>query len=242
MNDARFSGHLNHCTGAISFFDTARRVAIYWMPDMKALPGADRAAPFLQIFQWCFQRCGLQITHGAVAGIPLGAALIVGKGGSGKSTTAALAREEGLLHMGDDYCLLGAEPPKVFAFYRSIKLHPRSLGLAPLQGWRTQAAWTSEDKDVLLLDEEPPAELPLKIILLPRVTGGEKNAVRPAGAADALRALAPSSLFQLPGASAATFGFFAALARRLPAFHLDLGTDAHNVGAVIRELLENSTP
>ena len=78
MNDARFAGHLNHGSGAISFFDSATRSAIFWIADLNTLNGAERAAPLLQIFQWCFQRAGCQIAHGAVVGIPAGSALIAG--------------------------------------------------------------------------------------------------------------------------------------------------------------------
>ena len=136
LNGPRFFGHLGHLSGAISLFDAKTRTATYWMADMKALHGAERAAPFLEIFQWCFQQLGLQVAHGAVAGIPSGAALLTGKSGSGKSTTAALAQAGGMLHMGDDYCLLGAAPPRVFSLFRSIKLHPRSLDLTPLKAHR----------------------------------------------------------------------------------------------------------
>ena len=146
------------------------------------------------------------------------------------------------MHLGDDYCPLAEDPPRVFALYRSMKLHPRSLDLDPLRARRTPTAWMSEDKNVLLVDEESPAELPLKIILLPRVSGGEKTIVRPATGAEALRALAPSSIFQLAGTSATTFGFFARLSKQLPAFHLELGADSHNVAKLVRELLEHATP
>ena len=242
LGGPRFHGHFNHTSGATSIFDSEARAAIFWMPDISVLHGADRAAPLLQIFQWSFERMGLQITHGAVAGIPSGAALLAGKGGSGKSTTAALAREAGLLHMGDDYCLLGADPSRVHAFYRSVKLAPRSLDLAPLSARRGRQAWMSDEKNVLLLDGEYSRELPLKIILLPRVIGHGPTTARPASAAEALRAIAPSTLFQLAGTSPSTFQFFARLAKQLPAFHLDLGTDAENVGARIRDLLERATP
>jgi len=243
LTDARFAGHVSQGSGAISFFDAGARAAIYWMADVRRLQGWDRAAPLLQIFQWCFQRSARQITHAAVVGSASGAALLAGKGGSGKSTTAALAHEGGLMHLGDDYCLVADEPPRVFTFYRSMKLHPHSLRLGPLATRPRETAWAADDKNVLLLEDRDGArELPLKMILLPRVTGTGATKARPASAAEALRALAPSSLFQLPGTTAATFQFFSRLARQLPAFHLDLGADAENVAARVSELLEGAAP
>lgn len=242
LTDRRFSGYLSHESGAISFYDSETRGAIFWMADARLLRGHELAAPFLPIFQQCFQSAGRRVAHAAVIGLPCGAALLAGKSGSGKSTTAALAREAGLLHLADDYCVVADGPPRAFTFYRSVKLYPQSLRLGPLAAWSPGAAWTVDGKNVLLLEDTGPHELPLKMILLPRVAGGGSTVVRAATAAEALRALAPSSLFQLPGAKPETFTFFAKLAKQLPAFHLDLGADAENIATRLRELLEGATP
>jgi len=241
LDDPRFEGHANSESGVVSLHDIETRAAIFWMRDARSLRGYEKAAPFLQIFQWCFQQAGRRITHSAVIGDASGAALLAGRGGSGKSTTAALARESGLLHLGDDYCLLADAPPRAFTFYSTAKLHPRSLQLAPLAAWGGETAWLSDEKNVVLL-EDAPSERPLKMILLPRVKGTGLTAARRASAAEALRALAPSSLFQLPGTMRTAFTFFSSLVKQLPAYHLDLGTDAENVGTRLRELLEGATP
>ncbi|HWB61232.1 MAG TPA: hypothetical protein VG733_17250 [Chthoniobacteraceae bacterium] len=241
LADERFAGHVSHDSGAVSFYDRESRRAIFWMPDARDLPGYHRATPFLPLLQWCFQSAGRQIAHAAAIGVPSGGALLAGKSGSGKSTTAALASEAGLLHLGDDLCVLADEPPRVFALYRSVKLLPGSLRFPALASWsQRKAAWTADDKDVMLLEGDGPVELPLKMILLPRVTGAAETCARPATAAEAVRALAPSSLFLYPRGGREAFAFFARLAKRLPAFHLDLGTDAHNVAALTRRLLEEA--
>ena len=241
LADERFAGHVSHDSGAVSLYDRESRRANFWMPDARDLPGYHRATPFLPLLQWCFQGAGRQIAHAAAIGLPSGAALLAGKAGSGKSTTAALASEEGLLHLADDLCVLADGPPRVFALYRSVKLLPCSLRFPALVSWsQRKAAWTADDKDVVLLDGGGPAELPLKMILLPRVTGTAETRARSATAAEAVRALAPSSLFLYPRGGREAFAFFARLAKQLPAFHLDLGTDTQNVAALTRKLLEGT--
>ncbi|MGB8354528.1 MAG: hypothetical protein WCD79_11610 [Chthoniobacteraceae bacterium] len=240
LTSGRFLGHISHVSGAVSFFDNVSRTAIFWMADAAAITGHERAAPFLQIFQWCFLASGRQVTHAAAIGLPGAGALLAGRSGSGKSTTAALAHEAGLLHLADDYCVLGDDPPCVYRFYRSAKLHPHSLAMGALARLPRDPRWMVDEKNVLLLEHCTPASLPLKLFLLPRVTGGHETTARPATPAEALRALAPSTLFQLPSASMESLAFLGRIARRLPVFHLDLGTDPESVTSCVRRLLEGA--
>src|SRR5690606_16873641 len=76
---------------------------------------------------------------------------------------------------------------------------------------------------------------------LPRVAGGATTATRPATAAEALRALAPSTLVEPNGAGAGSFAILARLARSLPAAHLDLGTDMADVAAAVGDLVDRWT-
>jgi hypothetical protein len=61
--------------------------------------------------------------------------------------------------------------------------------------------------------------------------------VRPVGAAEALRALAPSTVLQHGHHGAAGLEMAAELVRRVPAYALDLGDDIAAVAPAIRDLL-----
>jgi hypothetical protein len=77
---------------------------------------------------------------------------------------------------------------------------------------------------------------PLCAIVLPRVAPatGEPEPISPAVA---LRALAPSSLFQLGADAPERFAACVALSRALPAFRLDVGPDLRTVAAALAGLL-----
>ena len=76
-------------------------------------------------------------------------------------------------------------------------------------------------------------------ILLPRVAHAPSPRLVPVGAAVALLALAPSSLFQLPGGRPDHLRILTNLVRRVPAYRLELSTDsAANADAIRRHLEE----
>jgi hypothetical protein len=81
---------------------------------------------------------------------------------------------------------------------------------------------------------------PLKAILIPRVTGKLESWISDISKADALKALAPSSIFQLSGADSATFNNLVTLTRKIPTFRLNLGIDIKNIPNTISKFLSES--
>jgi hypothetical protein len=82
------------------------------------------------------------------------------------------------------------------------------------------------------------AGMPLKAILIPRVTGRPETTIVPASAAAALKALVPSTIFQLAGNERPTFQAMVQLARSIPAFEIGLGTEVAQIPDAIRRFLE----
>jgi hypothetical protein len=195
---------------------------------------------------WLSRR-GLQYIHAAAVGTEAGGALLVGKGGSGKSTTALTCLDSDLTYVSDDYCLLSTTPePRAYSLYSSAKLKPdntRLPHLLPLVHNRDRAP---DEKPFVLLQQHFPeklvSSLPIKVILVPQVTGQVDTAVRPVSAAIALLALAPSTIFQLPGATSAKFKEMAALVKTVPCYTLALGTDLAQIPQVIAQTLQEVAP
>jgi hypothetical protein len=72
---------------------------------------------------------------------------------------------------------------------------------------------------------------------VPTVTPGERTRLRPIAAAACLRALAPSTVLQLPHEGGRALSAMAELVRELPAYALDLGDDGADVPALLHPLL-----
>ena len=96
--------------------DVHARLGHYWVPDGNRAPPWEQAAPFRGISSstWV-ARHGRRYVHGAAVGIGGRAALIVGPGGSGKSTTALTCFAAGMDYAGDDYCIVDPASTSVFA-------------------------------------------------------------------------------------------------------------------------------
>ncbi|MDX1948590.1 MAG: hypothetical protein SFU86_24600 [Pirellulaceae bacterium] len=232
----------DHCL--LAMFQRSTRRAIYWLPRAADLPYWETAAPFRTIFHWWGTTFGGQLVHAAAVGKCGRGVLLVGRGGSGKSTTALLAVEAGLDYVGDDYVLLTSDPqPTAHSLYHSAKMHTAFLR-ATVPHWQSRVAAEigPERKSLFFLHESRPdqviRQLSLQAILHPRVTTHSAASLQPARASAALLAAAPSTMYQLPDARQATLSFLADLTRRLPAHSLLLGKDLLSGPRQIAALLD----
>lgn len=198
---ALFSG-----SRSLELFDRQRREAFYVADEW---PYWDKAAPFRNIFQWMAQEGGHSLVHAAcVEGV-----LLVGKGGSGKSTTAFRAWKEGMTLLGDDYCFL-EKKLHVHSLYRSVKLS-RDCGFA-LDDEIDRGA--EKAAGFLSLSH---SSFPLKAICIPRI--GPKTFLEVCSPKEALCALAPSTLFQLAASQSSAFSLLSQAVLSVPTYILHVG-------------------
>lgn len=246
FGDARFGVAFIPGINVLNLFDRQRGVAIYCAQDAARMPSDYHGSPLLLILAWFVQSLGVQCVHAAAVGTAHGGALLVGKGGSGKSTAALSCLDTGLRFAGDDYCLLSAaEPPEVRSLFCSAKLEAEQIlqfpHLVPLVSNPHRRAG---EKAVVFLHPQYRSALaagfPLRAVLVPHVTGAADTRLRRASPVEALRALAPSTLFQLAGSGASAFANMAAIVRRTPSYHLDVGTDLAQIPRTIQALLEGA--
>jgi hypothetical protein len=245
FNGSRFSTANLPVMDGFSMLDHERGTAVHWDPSAARITLHERSFPLRVILAWWAARHGLQFAHAGAVGRPDGGVLIAGAGGSGKSTAALACVGSDLAFVSDDHVLLGDEPiPTVHSLYCSAKLHWDHLERLPhLKRCVANGGQAGEDKALLFLDRAFPAQIsagfPVKAILVPRITGEHDTRVAPITGAAALAALAPSSMFLLPGEDAAAFRHLAGIARRVPAFELRSGSDLAQIsGAVARLLAE----
>lgn len=234
--------------GTINVYDPASRTAYFWIPDAAKIPGWVAGAPVRTILAWFLSSRKIQLAHGAAVGAGGKAALITAPSGSGKSTTSASCIVAGMEYLGDDYVAVEcADEPFVHMLYSSAKLVPDTAKLFPELD---RAVWRTPDipgeKTVLFLAEAFPAQVrcsaPLSAILVPRIVPGGTTRIIPASKRDALLALAPTTLLQLPMLGPDTLAAFRVLVEKVPCFALELGPDIRGVPAVIREFIESGPP
>jgi hypothetical protein len=177
-------------------------------------------------------------------GLPDGGVLLVGKGGSGKSTSALVSLDSELRYAGDDYAMVSLSPqPMVHSLYSSGKVHADNLSRLPhLVPALSNAAVLDTEKGVVFVQEHFPGRLiegfPLRAIVLPTISGGPVTRTVPASRAAALAALAPSTVFQLHNSGAEALRYSAQLVREVPAYVLELGANVSDVPPVLLALLQ----
>ena len=228
-------------------FDPGASCAAFVLPDAALLPFWEWAAPFRLIFHWWSEMQAGQLTHAAAVGINGQGVLLVGPGGSGKSTTAVACLDAGLQYISDDYTLVTMTAgPVAHALYGSAKMRSDFLPRA-LPGWSGRVARQigPERKSMFLVDRWAPAQLVdrlrLRAICVPRITAASRARLELGSAKQALLALAPSSMNQLPTDRRQSFDFLRRLVESLPTYTLRLGKDIASGPQALAGLLSDST-
>jgi hypothetical protein len=228
----------------LSVLDLDRGVGWFWCEHAAELPYWESSAPFRQILHWWLTSHSMLLLHGASVGLRDRGVLLVGRGGSGKSTSALACLDSELLYAGDDYVAVDdGETPTVYSLFSSGKLEPaHAARLSHLPAPAIDGDEAADEKAVFFVHERYPdratERLPLRAVLVPRIAGDEARIV-PLGAASALRALAPSTLLQLHPAEPQAFARMARLTGRVPTYSFELGPDISAIPRAIRTFLES---
>ncbi|MFN8492864.1 MAG: hypothetical protein U0350_34995 [Caldilineaceae bacterium] len=242
--DGRFLAAYQLDSGSLSLLDRQSHLALYAVQDATHLPYYEDGMPLRTLLHWWLRDQGRQLVHAAAVGNEQSAVLIVGKSGSGKSTTALAALLAGMDYLADDYCSVAQDDePVVYSLYNSGKVtadHLRHFpSLQPLVN--NPDGLGQGEKALILLQQHFPQQiyshLPLQSILLPTIRGQYKTELATASKSEALRALAPSTIFQLANGGEQDFRFLSRLVEKLPTYRLLLGTELAQIPQVIQELL-----
>jgi hypothetical protein len=238
--DERYLTALDVHTASLSVFDAVTSHGVFWLHDARRMAYWQSASPLRLVLSWWGSTRGMQLTHAGAVATPDGAVLLVGGAGAGKSTTALTCLHAGLDFFGDDYCLVAPEPtPWVHGVFATAKLRPDSLLLLPALGPMVRnAEHLDHQKAILDLGDAHAARLaagaPIRAIVVPRVSDRVRAVPITPGAA--LRAMAPSTIFGLFGATPGSLHLLAGLARDVPAFRLDVGSDLDAVVEAVAAL------
>ena len=221
--------------------------AYFLKRDLAPLPYWEIGSPFRYISPGWFAARGLQFVHGGAVGTSAGGVLLTAKGGSGKSTTTMLCAKAVMQFAGDDYCLADPRTGYLYSLYNSSKLKgtedlkrlPDLAGLSRnldsfQNGGFGKAIYFLSD----IWSDRLSSGFPLRAIMLPSVTGSVDSSLELCSPADALMAMMPSTVAQLPAADQSDSDRIAALIERLPAYRLYLGSDIRQT--ILREVLSRT--
>jgi hypothetical protein len=246
FHDERIRLHFDPGGGTLTMYDPDRSgTAIFAVASPEAIPWYERAAPLRPALEWLLSGRSRNLVHGGVVGRADRGVLIGGASGSGKSTVAVACLEAGFDYLGDDYVLVSLEEePVAFSLYATAKLDPASLAMMP---WLESAVSAHDGQNdgsrkmvvpvYELRGDRIRTRSGVSAIVLPQVTGGRTSRLRPASAAETLRALAPSTIIQMPDEARTALDTLADLVRRVPSFRLELGSDLDSVPALLDTIL-----
>ncbi len=116
--------------------DHARRLALMWIGDEAQMPFWEEGAPFKVILNWFLTSTKMFMVHGGIVGNGEQGCMLLGPGGSGKSTTVAFSFEHGLSVGGDDLVIVEdcGGSWRAWGLYNALKLD--AAGRMPIpRGW-----------------------------------------------------------------------------------------------------------
>ncbi len=205
----------------------------------------ERARPFHKMLSAWLEDRGVQFIHSGLVRHRERGILFVGNGGAGKSTSSISCLRSGLEYLGDDFIGLGVNGNRFvgYGLYASCLLNVHHLKRFPdLQRLSHPPNYAYEDKCVLYLTEAFPGCLQtsssIDAIALPRVVDSELTTFRPATRAETLRAIAPTSVMQLPRPNRAAFERLVELVQAVPSYWLELGRRVDLIPDVVRSLAD----
>jgi len=241
VSEDGFIGIYMHFDDTMTLYDSINKRAYFWIYDAARMPIWISAAPLRTLLQWKLGENDIHLVHGAVVGEPDKAVLMTAKGGSGKSTTALACLRSGMQYLADDYVAVsrGTEP-LAYSLYNSIKV-------APYHGNDFDPEYVSEyegDKSVVYLSSLFPSQMaysaPLKAVMIPQITNRETTTIVPATKTQAMLALIPTTLFQLPLAESDKVRLLTSIIAALPCYAIELGKDSNEAAQVIRAYIKEN--
>jgi hypothetical protein len=240
---AGLRGFYHHDAPSWQFYDHAAMVGVHTLPVPMAIPPWERGSPLRLFLHWAYAASGRRLTHAATLGLSGRGALMAGASGSGKSSTTLAGLLNGLTSVGDDYVMVERERDvvahAVFRIFKQDNDGLQRVGLKPHEIGAEQLNWHGKyEFDAGKLAPNAFVDrLVIDALILPEIARLPRTQIERVSAHEAALALAPSAVFQLPGAADEGFRFFAQLARRLPGYRIRLSEDPVEIADTIGSLL-----
>jgi hypothetical protein len=176
-------------------------------------------------------------------GTSLGGALLVGRTGSGKSTSALACLNAGMRFVTDDRCLLSLVPePRALCIYNAAKLWPDQMRrFSLLMAAARIHSKREKEKALFFVQRFSPLQLalqlPIRVVLLARIANHQKTTLTSTTPIRVLHDLVPSTLIYQPGAAHDEMRAMSELVRRVPCRQINLGSELSRIPEVITQAI-----
>lgn len=149
------------------------------------------------IFLWAM-RHKLLVLHAAAVGVEGHGVLIVGHGGTGKSTLTCSCLVDDFDFISDDYCLLSLEGRRIaYPIYTNVSLNPDSLTMLPMFKPFEILPMQGEKGAFEISESRIKPMLPVEAIILPQITEDSEPEIRLDVSNKALAQIVYSTTWQL---------------------------------------------
>jgi hypothetical protein len=207
----------------------------------------ERAKPLARLLLEWHNDQDFQVIHTGLVARDGKGVLFAGRSGSGKSTSSLACISSGFDYLGEDYVALEHQQDGAFvghSLYNSVFLDTVHLTrFSELSPCAIKGRLPHEEKSVIILSQIFPERLkravPIQILALLRVAHTPQPKFRPASKGEALLALGPSSLLQIPNRGLGVRGFkkLAQLVEQVPCYWLEVAGDLRSIADGVDELL-----
>jgi hypothetical protein len=231
---------------SVIWCDRATGSLVAMFADARDLLLYEKARPLSRRIPDICRHLGALDVHAAAVASHVGAALIVGGSGRGKSSTSLDCLAGGLQFLGDDSVgITGGDCGfTAHSLYASARVHPHQTAR-----WQQFASfWIApgvrDDKSLLMPMTVPGAcvvaSAPVRAIVIPRVGDGPVS-FQPARRSQAFHALVTDSVENLRfSLSREQFQRFTRLTQSLPAYSLQIGPDPAAVADAVAGIIKES--
>lgn len=245
-SDHRFIGHrqpntfacldrtTNHIIGSIGWNEP---IGVY-----------ERAKPLSRLLVEWHNDQKIQVIHAGLIARNGRGVLFAGKSGSGKSTSSLACLCAGFHYLSEDFVGLRQSSDGSFqgySLYNSVFLEIGHLTRFPHLLPYVIKGRPTEEKSAVILSHVFPERIervvPIQALLIPCVVDARESKISPASKGQALLALGPSSLFQIPSRRMRGFEKLAQLIERLPCYWLEAGCDLDSIPRCVEELTAEAT-
>jgi hypothetical protein len=222
----------------LELYDRRSQRALFHVNGAADVPAWFDRSPFRTLMSWWAADHAMTMLHASCVTTAAGGAVLAGRSGDGKSTTAMVCAMSGLGFVADDCCLVGPDPdPFVQSVYRGSKLEADAV--LRLADHLPQARGTESGQ--YLFDPEPvTTQVPLRVVLVVSVGRAAGPVVTTLTPAQAVRALLPCVLGELGGRGTELLAPLARLVRRVPCLRFELGSDSGQLVAAVVRAIESA--